>query len=102
MARDIHNAIIPIDFSDPKDVLRIVETVTDFVKRKIPIRFGLVPLTNTDGATQQAKVLYHILDTYGISGLIEYLEYVSSCIISNLDYCLTFLVSLCQENRDGQ
>jgi UDP-glucose:glycoprotein glucosyltransferase len=81
VARDIHNAIIPVDFSDPKHVMLVVETVADFVKRKIPIRFGLVPITQTEQATSQAKVIYHLLDTYGISALIKYLEHVRPLII---------------------
>jgi UDP-glucose:glycoprotein glucosyltransferase len=79
--KDIHNAIIPIDFSDPKNVHTAVETVQDFVKRKIPIRFGLVPLTPTDGAEKQAQVVYHILDTYGLGALMQYLEAVSVSLL---------------------
>ncbi|QDS71787.1 hypothetical protein FKW77_009373 [Venturia effusa] len=72
--KDIHNAIIPIDFSDPTSVHRATETVQDFVKRKIPIRFGLVPITTTEGAAKQAQVVYHILDSYGLGALMQYLE----------------------------
>lgn len=51
----------------------------DFVKRKIPIRFGLVPITTTEGAAKQAQVVYHILDTYGLGALMQYLEAV--CVL---------------------
>lgn len=47
------------------------------MKRKIPIRFGLVPITATEGAAKQARVVYHILDTYGLGALMQYLEAVS-------------------------
>lgn len=80
MKKDIHNAIIPIDFSDPISVHRATETVQDFVKRKIPIRFGLVPVMTTEGAAKQAQVVYHILDTYGLGALMQYLEAV--CVLS--------------------
>jgi UDP-glucose:glycoprotein glucosyltransferase len=72
--RDLHNLILPVDFSEPLSVTPIVETVQDFVKRKIPVRFGLVPLSHTEGATQQAKVAYHIYEAYGITALLNYLE----------------------------
>jgi hypothetical protein len=98
VSRDIHNAIIPVDFSDPKQVTLVVETVTDFVKRKIPIRFGLVPITQTEQAMQQAKVLYHLLDTYGISALIQYLEHVSN-LIRILRACTDLVVVIIQEDR---
>jgi UDP-glucose:glycoprotein glucosyltransferase len=74
--KDIHNAIIPIDFSDPISTHRATETIQDFVKRKIPIRFGLVPVTTTEAAAKQARVVYHILDTYGLAALMQYLEAV--------------------------
>lgn len=57
----------------------VVETLQPFVKRKIPIRFGIVPLINSERAAQQATIIYHLLDTYGLSAVIAYLEKVSIC-----------------------
>ena len=76
--RDIHNVILPLDLSDVKDVELLVESLQTFVKRKIPIRFGIVPLTASEAATDQAKVAYHLLDTYGLSTVLAYLEAVST------------------------
>ncbi|KAL2045570.1 hypothetical protein N7G274_001998 [Stereocaulon virgatum] len=72
--RDIHNVILPMDLSDVKDVELLVETLQGFVKRKIPIRFGIVPTTNSEASVEQAKVAYHLLDTYGLGTLLAYLE----------------------------
>ena len=47
-----------------------------FVKRKIPIRFGIVPMTTSAAAIDQAKIVYHLLDTYGLSAVFAYLEAV--------------------------
>lgn len=66
--------MIPLDFSDLKDVELLVESLQSFVKRKVPIRIGVVPTLRTAGATDQAKVVYHLLDTYGLGGLLHYLE----------------------------
>jgi len=74
VARDIHNLIVPTDFSKYEDVALIVETLQNFVKRKIPIRFGLVPKGDSTAAVEQAKVAYYLLDTYGLLGLLDYLE----------------------------
>lgn len=52
-----------------------------FVKRKIPIRFGIVPLAASVAAIDQAKVAYHLLDTYGLSAVFTYLENVS-CLLT--------------------
>ncbi|KAK5168775.1 killer toxin resistant protein [Saxophila tyrrhenica] len=72
--RDIHNLIIPIDFSSYADVTLVVENIQMFVKRTLPIRFGLVPLIKSPAGEQQAKAVYHLLDTYGLAAALSYLE----------------------------
>ncbi|KAF2203909.1 UDP-glucose:glyco protein glucosyltransferase precursor [Delitschia confertaspora ATCC 74209] len=72
--RDLHNAIVPVDFSDSDDVQSIVGTVQNLIRRRIPVRWGLVPRTNTPGAEAQAIVVWHLLETYGISAVMRYLE----------------------------
>jgi UDP-glucose:glycoprotein glucosyltransferase len=74
--RDIHNAIVPVDFTLKDDVNMVIETVLGLIQRNIPIRWGLVPLTKTQGAAEQAKVVYHLLDTYGLNTLTKYLDAV--------------------------
>ena len=84
--RDIHNVVIPFDPTNLKDVEMVVETLQIFVKRKIPIRFGIVPLIGSESAAQQTTVLYHLLDSYGLSTVFAYLETVSnrSTFLKNL------------------
>lgn len=72
--RDIFNLVLPVDLSNLDDVELIVEQLSSFVKRKLPLRFGLVPITKTDFATQQAKIAYYLLQNYGIAALVAYLE----------------------------
>lgn len=75
--RDIHNVVIPMDLSDFKDVELLVESIQVFVKRKVPIRFGIVPTVGSQPAKDQVVILYHLLDTYGLSTLLSYLAKVS-------------------------
>ena len=70
--------ILPVDFTNRKDIETIVETLQGFVKRKVPIRIGLVPVTSSAAAAEQARVIYHLLDTYGLATALEYLK--SVCI----------------------
>jgi UDP-glucose:glycoprotein glucosyltransferase len=74
VAKDIHNLIVPIDFSSFTDVTLVTENLQSFVKRKLPIRFGLIPIVNSGTSAQQARTVYHLLDTYGLSAVLEYLE----------------------------
>lgn len=75
--RDIHNAILALDFTSAEDVSLVVDTALNLVKRGIPLRWGLVPQTSTPGAVEHAKVIYHLQDAYGLSAVIKYLQSVS-------------------------
>ncbi|KAL2151611.1 hypothetical protein VTH82DRAFT_6709 [Thermothelomyces myriococcoides] len=72
--KDIFNLVVPVDFTKPEDVEVVTAQLQGFVKRLIPIRFGLVPLTPTGEAIEQAKAVYYLLENYGLSAVISYLE----------------------------
>ncbi|KAI4097071.1 MAG: hypothetical protein LQ344_000480 [Seirophora lacunosa] len=74
LRRNVHSAVIPLDVTDMKDAQLLVESLQMFVKRKIPIRFGIVPTLATPASQDQTKVMYHLLDTYGIGAVLTYLE----------------------------
>jgi UDP-glucose:glycoprotein glucosyltransferase len=76
--KDLFNIVVPVDLTNPDDILLVVEQLRGFIKRLLPIRFGLVPLTPTPEAEQQAKVLYHLLDNYGLAVVMKYLESCST------------------------
>lgn len=71
--RNIHHLVLPIDFSEYKDVVLLVEQLQNFVRRKVPIRFGLVPRYQSQAGEQQAKVVYYLLDRYGLTIALDYL-----------------------------
>ncbi|KAH7081876.1 UDP-glucose:glycoprotein glucosyltransferase-domain-containing protein [Paraphoma chrysanthemicola] len=75
--RDIHNAIVPIDFTSAEDVSSVLDTIMSLVKRGIPLRWGLVPQTLTSAAAEQAKIVYYLKASYGLSAMINYLQAAS-------------------------
>jgi UDP-glucose:glycoprotein glucosyltransferase len=70
--------VFPLDLSNVEDVDLIVTTIQLFVKRKIPVRFGVVPLASSAGSTAQLKVAHYLQETFGLSSLMTYLEEVCS------------------------
>ncbi|KAL2163744.1 hypothetical protein VTH06DRAFT_5803 [Thermothelomyces fergusii] len=72
--KDVFNLVVPVDFTKPEDVELVTTQLLGFVKRLIPIRFGLVPLTPTGEAIEQTKVVYYLLENYGLSAVVSYLE----------------------------
>jgi UDP-glucose:glycoprotein glucosyltransferase len=80
-----------MDLSQTEDIRLLVEQIQGFVKRKLSLRFGVVPLTTTSDATQQTKIIYHLLESYGLSAAMSYLE---SCL------SLKKIMSASQSNID--
>ncbi|KAK5108501.1 hypothetical protein LTR62_008241 [Meristemomyces frigidus] len=72
--RDIHNCILTIDFSNYADVLTVLDSLQNFVKRKLPIRFGLVPSIISPASVEQARILYYLLDRHGLATALDYLR----------------------------
>ncbi|KAH6652055.1 UDP-glucose:glycoprotein glucosyltransferase [Truncatella angustata] len=72
--KDMFNLIVPVDLTNPEDIALVVEQLKGFITRLLPIRFGLVPLTPTPVAEQQAKIVYYLLENYGLASLMAYLE----------------------------
>ncbi|KAK4548813.1 hypothetical protein LTR36_008586 [Oleoguttula mirabilis] len=72
--RNIHHLVMPIDFSDYADVGTVVDSLQNFVRRKVPVRFGLVPRSKDSAGVEQAKVVHYLLDRYGLTIALDYLS----------------------------
>ena len=73
--RDLQNIVFPADLSRPEDVELIRDTVSLFLARLIPIRFGIVPIVSSSPASrEQVKVAHYLVETFGLSTLLRYLE----------------------------
>lgn len=72
--RDIFNLVIPVDLTERNDTKMVISQLQDFVKRKLPIRFGIVPLVSTENSERQAKIVCHLVETYGLAAMMNYLS----------------------------
>ncbi|GME40286.1 UDP-glucose:Glycoprotein Glucosyltransferase [Neofusicoccum parvum] len=72
--RDIQNVVIPLDLTNALDATLLIETLQTMVKRKLALRWGVVPSTKNMVAEQQAKVVYYLLEYYGLGAVMQYLE----------------------------
>ncbi|MCJ1307738.1 hypothetical protein MMC25_001386 [Agyrium rufum] len=73
IARDIFNVVVPLDLMDLKDIQLLVENMQTFVTRMVPIRFGIVPIVKSPASVEQAKMIYHLQETYGLKAVMSYL-----------------------------
>ncbi|CAN8104810.1 unnamed protein product [Discula destructiva] len=72
--RDISNLVMPVDLTQKNDTIAVVNQLQNFVKRKLPFRCGIVPLASNEASERQAKVVYHLVETYGLAGMMAYLS----------------------------
>ncbi|KAJ5628844.1 hypothetical protein N7490_011072 [Penicillium lividum] len=74
VARDLQNVVVPVDLSKSEDMLLVLQQILTFIKRGIPVRFGLVPTASSPESIAQLKVAHYLQDTFGLSAFIQYLE----------------------------
>ncbi|CCU82919.1 UDP-glucoseglycoprotein glucosyltransferase precursor [Blumeria hordei DH14] len=88
--RDSFNLVVPVDFSEPEDIALVVNTLLGFVTRRLCVRIGIVPITLTPSAVNQAKIIYHLTNTYGLQSAVSYLVRSSEAKLEEGVSSLTF------------
>ncbi|KAM0348267.1 hypothetical protein ACHAPU_004235 [Fusarium lateritium] len=73
VALNLFHVVAPVDFTNIEDG-RAFGQLAQFLQRGVTLRFGIVPLATTPAAAAQAKVVYHLMETYGFESLITYLQ----------------------------
>jgi len=46
--KNIHHLVLPMDLSDTLDIIMLTEQFQTFIQRMVALRFGIVPMTNTE------------------------------------------------------
>ena len=82
VSRDLHNVVLPIDLSSLEGI-QLVKQIELFIKRLVPVRFGLVPIATAPESIAQLKVAHYLQESYGLTALAEYLEQVIANLIKN-------------------
>jgi len=78
VAKDLQNIVLPLDITKRDDLVTVVDTLQNLIKRQIAARFGIVPIALTPLAVEHTKVVYYLSNTYGLSAVIAYLEGLTS------------------------
>ena len=73
--KNVHHAVFTLDLARKEDLASLVEEFATFVKRQVPIRFGVVPLpTDADDSVILSKIFYHLINTYGRAVAMKFAE----------------------------
>lgn len=89
LARNLWNVVLYLDLSQTASHKLISETVTAFIQRGLPIRFGLIPDTS-DRAGEigewAARLLWYIVSEVGRSEAMNFLGAVSKATKMSCPY----------------
>ncbi|KAK9346477.1 UDP-glucose:glycoprotein glucosyltransferase-domain-containing protein [Lipomyces starkeyi] len=72
--KNIHNVVIPVDLNSLGDLFLISKHIRPLIQRGITVRFGLVPLVETERQKQQATMFYYLYVNYSLQAAMAYLE----------------------------
>lgn len=73
IGKNIFHVVTAVDLSD-RDDLGLLGQLMSIISRGIPVRFGIVPNSASEEAAKSAKIVYHLIDTYGLEGLQLFVE----------------------------
>lgn len=78
IARNLYNVIIVTDLSSRRGLELVSGEVSMFIRRGIPIRFGIVAAGQSPNAQTMAKTFHYLVDNYGRAGALTFLSDVTS------------------------
>lgn len=64
----------------------VVQHIQTFIKRLIPVRFGLVPRVHSESARSQAKIARHLQKTHGLAAMLKYFQRVSTLFLNSIAF----------------
>ncbi|EPS45799.1 hypothetical protein H072_149 [Dactylellina haptotyla CBS 200.50] len=72
--KNIHNLVIPLDFSNRDDLVLLAERLFMFVKRGLALRIGVVPIVRNNLGSTNARIYAALADSYDLITANSYLK----------------------------
>jgi UDP-glucose:glycoprotein glucosyltransferase len=63
--RNMYNVILIFDLAQPASLHFITNPLSMLIDRSFPVRFGIVPILETEEGVRMAKVFYYLGQNYG-------------------------------------
>jgi UDP-glucose:glycoprotein glucosyltransferase len=85
--RNMFNAVLVFDLARPSSLRFITDTLTMLIDRLFPVRFGIVPIVETEEGVKMAKVFYYLMQNYGRQRTMRFFASVRGmCFCASLLY----------------
>ncbi|KAI1809313.1 glycosyltransferase family 24 protein [Poronia punctata] len=99
--KDMFNLVVPVDFGSLEDIVLVAERLQGLVKRLLPVRIGLVPLTRTEHSEKVAKVVYYLSENYGLPTVMAFLESIATDGEADMSEKASFEKAIKNRNTKG-
>ena len=85
--RNMHHVILVFDLARPSSLHFITNTLSMLIDHLYPVRFGIVPVVETDEGVKMAKVFYYLVQNYGRQKTMRFF----SSVRGMCHFCLALL-----------
>ncbi|KNZ76128.1 UDP-glucose:glycoprotein glucosyltransferase [Termitomyces sp. J132] len=71
---NVFNIILVLDLSQMDGLAFIAGNMANLISRGIPLRFGVVPITETEDSTRMARLFSHLISTHGRKKTLKFIQ----------------------------
>ncbi|RDB27081.1 UDP-glucose:glycoprotein glucosyltransferase [Hypsizygus marmoreus] len=71
---NLFNVVLVLDLSQVSSLTFITGPMADIIEKNISLRFGVVPITETEEGTRMAKLFFHLVRNYGRKKTLAFLS----------------------------
>ncbi|RXW17921.1 hypothetical protein EST38_g7933 [Candolleomyces aberdarensis] len=74
---NLFNVVLALDLSQTASLNFITGPMSNILERRLPFRFGVVPIAETENGIKMARLFYHLINVFGRKKTLEFLTKVS-------------------------
>ncbi|KAG6848662.1 hypothetical protein H0H93_015060, partial [Arthromyces matolae] len=71
---NVFNVIVVMDLSRMESIVFVAGTMANMINRNLPLRFGLVPMTESEDGTKMAHLFYYLVSNFGRKKTLQFLQ----------------------------
>ncbi|KAF9461692.1 glycosyltransferase family 24 protein, partial [Collybia nuda] len=74
---NLYNIVLVVDLSQTSSLTFIGGPVANIIDRNFPLRFGVVPIAESEEGTRMARLFYYLVQNYGRRKTIEFIRRIT-------------------------
>lgn len=92
----MYNVVLVFDLARPSTLRFITNTLSMLIDRMFPVRFGIVPIVETEEGVKMAKMFYYLVQNYGRQKTMGFFSSVRIICFSHCPHSCSVRSLMCQ------